>query len=102
MIDKNRSRALVIVCLGSLMIVLDVTIVGVALPRTSWPDSARPDQGAALDFKNNSPGATGRVRRLQCAGSGRFPTGCSRSASDPVRSLTVEVVPACAGRGGVS
>jgi EmrB/QacA subfamily drug resistance transporter len=32
MTDKNRWLALVIVCLGSLMIVLDVTIVGVALP----------------------------------------------------------------------
>jgi EmrB/QacA subfamily drug resistance transporter len=32
MITKNRWFALVVVCLGSLMIVLDVTIVGVALP----------------------------------------------------------------------
>ncbi len=32
MIDRNRWLALVIVCLGDLMIVLDVTIVGVALP----------------------------------------------------------------------
>ena len=32
MTDRNRWFALVIVCLGDLMIVLDVTIVGVALP----------------------------------------------------------------------
>jgi EmrB/QacA subfamily drug resistance transporter len=32
MTDRNRRLALVIVCLGDLMIVLDVTIVGVALP----------------------------------------------------------------------
>jgi EmrB/QacA subfamily drug resistance transporter len=32
MIEKNRWLALMIVCLGYLMIVLDVTIVGVALP----------------------------------------------------------------------
>ena len=32
MTDRNRWLALVIVCLGYLMIVLDVTIVGVALP----------------------------------------------------------------------
>src|SRR4029453_6811984 len=32
MVNKNRWLALVIVCLGNLMIVLDVTIVGVALP----------------------------------------------------------------------
>ncbi len=32
MIIKNRWLALVVVCLGNLMIVLDVTIVGVALP----------------------------------------------------------------------
>src|SRR5437016_13390990 len=30
--DRHRWLALVIVCLGDLMIVLDVTIVGVALP----------------------------------------------------------------------
>jgi MFS family permease len=32
MTNRNRWLALIIVCLGSLMIVLDVTIVGVALP----------------------------------------------------------------------
>src|SRR5437867_12374350 len=32
MTDKSRWLALVVVCLGDLMIVLDVTIVGVALP----------------------------------------------------------------------
>jgi EmrB/QacA subfamily drug resistance transporter len=32
MTDRNRWLALVVVCLGDLMIVLDVTIVGVALP----------------------------------------------------------------------
>ena len=32
MTNRNRWLALIIVCLGSLMIVLDMTIVGVALP----------------------------------------------------------------------
>jgi len=36
MTDRNRWIALYVLCTGMLMIVLDVTVVNVALPTRSW------------------------------------------------------------------
>ena len=38
---RTRWLALVVLCLGDLMIVLDVTIVGVALPRSARTSGSR-------------------------------------------------------------
>ena len=69
--DRHRWLALVIVCLGDLMIVLDVTIVGVALP------SIRADLG----FSESSLAWVANAYLLTSAGSCSWPGGWGISSA---------------------
>ena len=61
--DRHRWLALIIVCLGYLMIVLDVTIVGVALP------SIRADLGFSRELAGlGRERLSAHVRRVPAPG----------------------------------